>query len=285
MNRFSLFLIAVLLTTACSLFSSKSNIGVIAEVNKKQLLISDVVYLIPTGLPAQDSIALLRQYINTWALAHLMEAKALKELPKEQRDVSQAIEEYRRSLLVFQYEKMFVETRIDTSITLNDLTKTYQENSALFTLSEPIAKVRLIKISLDSPYLEMVRSLYRTKSIEETNKLEEMISSSAEKYETYNGQWIGASNLSKELPVSTEEVIRSIPRGYLECIDNFFAYYTAFIEVIPANSIGPIDYAETSIRSIILGKRKQQLLKNLEKEVLEEGWKNNQLKVYINENE
>ena len=284
MNRTLLFL-SLLLPVSCSLLPFGNKVGVVAEVNKNQLLTSDIASLIPPGLSREDSLSMLRQYVNTWALTHLMEAKAQKELPKELKDMSQALEEYRRSLLVFQYEKSYVETRIDTTITQEELKKTYHDNAILFTLSEPIMKVRYIKTSLSSPNLEMVRSLYRTKSIEETYQLEQMAQHSAEKYETYNDQWISASILSRELPVPLEEVIRSVERGYLECKDNYYAYYVLFLEITPVNSVGPLEYEEPTIRNIILGRRKQALLKNLEKKVLEDGWRTKQLKVYFYENE
>ena len=285
MYRILFFLLLLLLPKSCSLFSSKAKTEVIAEVNKNQLLASDIELLIPSGLSREDSLSMLHQYINTWALALLMEAKALKELPKEERDLSQALEEYRRSLLVFQYEKKYIETRIDTTISTEEITKTYQDNTFLFTLSEPIVKVRYVKLSLSSPYLEMVRSLYRTQSIEEIYQLEQMAQHATDTYETYNDQWISVSNLAKDLPASSEEVARSINHGFFECTDNSFAYFVAFLETTPADALAPIEYEEASIRNIILGKRKQQLLKNLERDVLEEGWKTNQLKVYFNENE
>ena len=284
MNRALLFL-SFLLPNSCALFSFGNKVDVVAEVNKNQLLASDIALLIPPGLPREDSLTMLRQYVNSWALVHLMEARAQKELPKEYKDVSQALDEYRRSLLVFRYEKSYMETRIDTTITMAELKKTYSDNIALFTLSEPIVKVRYVKIALTSPYLEVVRSLYRTQSIEETYQLEQMAHNSIEKYDQYNNKWISASNLSRDLPVSSEETIAAIGRGFLECKDNFFAYYVAFLDITHAGAVGPLEYEEAAIRNIILGRRKQMLLKNLEKEVLEEGWRTKQLKVYFNENE
>jgi len=280
----TLFLLFLLLPS-CSYFPFRSKAEIIAEVNKNQLLASDIALLIPPGMPYEDSIAMLRQYVNTWALAHLMELKAQKELPKELRDVSQALEEYRRALIVFQYEKSYVETRIDTTITIEELQKIFTENENLFILSEPIVKARYIKIALNSPNLEVARSLYRTQSIEGTYQLEQMAQHSAEKFETYNDQWISAFALSRDLPISSEEVIRSIQRGYLECADNSYAYFVAFLDITPANTMGPLEYQEATIRNIILGRRKQVLLKDLEKQVLEEGWRTKQLKVYFDENE
>ena len=282
---YRILLLLIFLPSACSLLPFGNKADVVAEVNKKRLLTSDISLLIPSGLSLEDSLSMLHQYVNTWALTHLMEAKAQKELHKDQKDVSQALDEYRRSLLVFRYEKSYIQTRIDTIITQEEFNKIYRDHEALFTLSEPIVKVRYIKMALSSPHIEMVRSLYRTQSMEETYQLEQMAQNSIEKYDTYNYQWISASALSRDLPVSSEEVVRSINKGGLECADNFYAYFVAFLEITPAGAIGPLEYEEATIRNIILGRRKQELLKNLEKEVLEEGWKTKQLKVYYHDHE
>jgi len=254
-------------------------------VNKKQLLASDVAALIPSGLSREDSLTMLRQYVNSWALNLLMEEKAQKELPKEQKDVSQALEEYRRSLLVFRYEKSYVETRIDTLISQTELKQFYNDNQTLFILSEPLVKVRYIKMGLSSPYLETVRSLYRSQSMEDLYQLEQMVQHSAEKYDTYNDSWISTFALAQDLPVTTDELVRAIGRGYLECNDHFSTYFVTMVETVPTGKPAPIEYEEATMRNIIFGKRKQELLKNLEQEVLKEGWNTNQLKVYIDYNE
>lgn len=271
---------------ACSWWplGSKDDV-VVASVNKKQLRASDITALIPAGLPVEDSLAMLRQYVNSWALNHLMEEKAQKELPKEQKEVGQALEEYRRSLLVFRYQKSYVEARIDTTITLAELKSCYDDHRPLFILTEPLVKVRYIKMGSNAPYVEMVRSLYRIHTVEEESKLEQMAQNSAEKYETYNDQWISVSALASDLPVTSEEVLRAIGKGYLECKDNFSTYFVSFFESIPTGMPAPIEYEEPVLRNIIFGKRKQELLKNLEQEVLKEGWQTQQLKVYFTTNE
>jgi len=280
MNRI-IFIILTLFSVSCSLFPLRNKADVVAEVNKKQLLASDVALLIPSGLAREDSLSMLRQYVNSWALTHLMEAKAQKELPKELKDVSRALEEYRRSLLVFQYEKNYIEMNIDTTITMTEIRKVYKDNEALFMLTEPIVKVRYIKISLSSPHVEMVRSLYRTQ--QGTYQLEQMAHYSFDTYDTYNNQWISVSTLSKDLPLSSQEVIQSLNRGSLECSDNFYAYFVSFFDTTPAGTLGPLEYEEETIKNIIIGRRKQELLKNLEREVLDEGWRTKQLKIYNHE--
>jgi len=248
-------------------------------------LASEITNLIPSGLPREDSLALLRQYVNSWALSLLMEKRAEKELAKEEKDVHRALEEYRRSLLVFRYEKNYLEQRIDTLITEAEHRQFFQENQALFQLNQPIAKVRYIKVSKNSPQLETLRKLYRTRSLEEIYELEQLAQSTAEKYETFQDQWISASQLARDLPLQTDDCINAMSKGYFECSDNYSFYFVMVFEQINTGNPAPQEYEDANIRNMILAKRKQELLRQLEHQVLQDGWQTQQLKVYFDKHE
>ena len=280
-----IILLLIPLLGACDLISFKSKENIVAKIDSHQLLTSEITSLIPSGLPREDSLALLRQYVNSWALSLLMEKRAEKELTKEEKDVHRALEEYRRSLLVFRYEKNYIEQRIDTLVTEAEYRQFFEENQALFLLKEPIAKARYIKVSGSSPQLETLRRLYRARSIEEVYQLEQLAQSAAEKYETFQDQWVGASQLARDLPLQTDDCINAMAKGHFDCSDNFSVYLVMVFEQIEAGKIAPREYEEANIRNMILAKRKQELLRKLEQEVLQDGWQTQQLKVYFDNNE
>jgi hypothetical protein len=285
MRRFGLILLLLPLLGACKYITFSSKENVVAEIDHHQLLASEISGLIAPGLPREDSLALLRQYVNSWALSLLMEKRAEKELPKEEKDVHQALEEYRRSLLVFRYEKNYLEQRIDTLITEAERRNFFQGNQDIFLLKEPIAKARYIKVSKSSPYLETLRSLYKTRSIEEGYQLEQLAQNATEKYETFQDQWISASQLARDLPLQTDACIEAMKKGYFECADNYSHHLVMVFEQMPAGVPAPQEYEEANIRNMILAKRKQELLRKLEQEVLQDGWQTQQLKVYFDQNE
>ena len=285
MRRLPFILLLPFLLGACNLINFNSKENVVAQVDSHQLLASEITNLIPSGLPREDSLALLRQYVNSWALSLLMEKRAEKELAKEEKDVHRALEEYRRSLLVFRYEKNYLEQRIDTLITEAEHRQFFQENQALFQLNQPIAKVRYIKVSKNSPQLETLRKLYRTRSLEEIYELEQLAQSTAEKYETFQDQWISASQLARDLPLQTDDCINAMSKGYFECSDNYSFYFVMVFEQINTGNPAPQEYEDANIRNMILAKRKQELLRQLEHQVLQDGWQTQQLKVYFDEHE
>ena len=100
MRRILVFILTAILAISCKYLELNSGDTVVAEVNGKKLYESEVRSLVPAGTPAADSLEMLKQYVNRWALKHLLLKKAEDELSKEEIDVEQEIEDYRSSLLM-----------------------------------------------------------------------------------------------------------------------------------------------------------------------------------------
>ena len=89
----------------------------VARVGKEVLYRSDIRKLIPPGVPAEDSLRMVQQYINTWAKGKLLMLQAEANLSKEAKDVTGEVAEFRQNLLTFRYEKLYIESRLDTLVT------------------------------------------------------------------------------------------------------------------------------------------------------------------------
>ncbi|MDD5314699.1 MAG: hypothetical protein PHI46_05660 [Bacteroidales bacterium] len=252
-----------------------------AQIGKEILYRKDVEGLLPGSLTPSDSVNMVTHYIDLWAIDNLLLKKAESELSKDEKDVEQELADYRKSLLVFRYQKKYVEERIDTLIRDTEISTYYSENRDLFLLDAPLFKVRSIKMRLYSPYLPMVRNIYRSKTIEDLTQLGRLCESSAEIYTDYAGRWITARELAQDLPLGTEAVLEAVkPDGYIDTRDSLYAYLVSVTDFIPARYPAPLEHIEGNIRQIILSKRKQQLLKDLENEVLKEGWNKQIIKIY-----
>lgn len=253
----------------------------IAQIGKDILYRKDVEGLLQGVRLPSDSINLVKHYIDIWAIDNLLLKKAESELSKEDKDVEQELADYRKSLLVFRYQKKYVEERIDTLIKQEEIVTYYNDNNELFLLEDPLFKARLIKMRLHSPYLSMVRNIYRSNTIENLTQLERLCESSAEIYTDYEGRWLSAPELAQDLPDGTNARQLEIkPDGYIDTCDSLYAYLVSITEFIPAREPAPLENVEAGIRQIILSKRKQQLLKDLKMEVLKEGWNKQMIKIY-----
>ena len=96
---FILILLPALLASCNAISSLVHDDQVVAKVGKNKLYKSELELFIPNMIPAEDSVRLAEQYINTWAMDLLYLDVAEKELSKGELDVSADLESFRRSLL------------------------------------------------------------------------------------------------------------------------------------------------------------------------------------------
>ena len=90
---------------------------VVAKVGNHKLYRSQLQSYIPAGVSPEDSASLARQWINAWAEDLLLLDMAEEQLSGKDKDVSKELEEYRRTLLKYRYEQLYINQRLDTLIT------------------------------------------------------------------------------------------------------------------------------------------------------------------------
>jgi len=269
----TLILVLIPLLFSCKYLNFTSSDAVVAEVGDKVLYESEVKNLIPQGTSPDDSIKMVEQYVSSWALKHLLQKKAESELSKSEINVEQELEDYKSSLLVYKYEKIYLEARLDTVITEDECKAYYDNYSSNFTLNNSVVKARVIKISDRSPNLENIRRMYKANSIEEIDELEKLCYNSADRYDNFNNEWVDISDIAKEVPWS---------KSYIETSDSLYQYFVFFLDKIAPEGTAPYDFYKTKIKEIIISKRKQELIAKLEKNLIQEALEKNILKTNFN---
>lgn len=280
-----LFTLLLLTLQSCKYIQFRSKDTVVAQVDKQYLYEEDIRSLIPPGTSYNDSIAMLRQYVNSWALKYLLLSKAQIELSKLDKDVEDELEEYRNSLIAYRYEKQYLGIRLDTLVTEQEARDYYMNNSEKILLTNSVVKGRVIKISSGSPNLERIKSLYKANSIEEVDELERLCYNSADRYNNFGNEWADFASVARELPRDLywcENEIKTV--NYIETQDSLYSYFAFFTDKIEPNKTPPFEFYLNRIKEIIIGRRKQNLIKELEKELLSEALKNNTIKTNINDN-
>ena len=283
MKKAALAILVLLAATSCKYLGFRSGDRVVAEVGGKKLYESEIKSLIPPGKSPQDSIMMLQQYINNWALKHLLLEKAENELSKTDKDVEQELEDYRTSLLMYRFEKMFIDQRLDTLITEQECRDYYEKNSPNFVLDNSVVKARFAKISNNSPNLEKLRRGYKASSIEDIDEFERLCYSSADKYNNFGNEWTDIAMIAREVPYDVQTLEREIrSSSAVEVKDSLYTYLVYFHEKILPDQIAPFEYYLPGIKQIILSKRKQELISTLEQNLIREALDNNHLKTNIN---
>jgi hypothetical protein len=254
---------------------------VLVRVYDKYLYASDLKGVIPPGASPRDSLTTVRNFIQNWVDRELIVKKAEQNLPDELQDFSDRIEEYRNSLVIFEYEKMLVRQELDTNVSLEAIQEYYEAQKNNFTLEEDILDLQYLVLHTDSPAMNKFRQYLRSDEASEKDSLALYSSKYAVSFSLLRGQWLNLEDTYELLPIeeySYQQYIRN--DRYLEVQDSVFVYMIRIMDYKLADSIPPVGFVEDDIKKIILNRRKNDLIKSMRQGVLQDAVEANQVEIF-----
>jgi len=275
------FALLLLMLASCQRSGTTGSGEVLVRVYDKYLYASDLEGVIPPGASARDSLTAVRNYIQNWVDKELIVKKAEKNLPEDLQDFSDRIEEYRSSLIIFEYEKMLVRQDLDTNISEEAVLEYYEREKGNFLLQHDIVDLQYLALHPDSPAIRKFRQYIQTEVPEEKDSLALYSSKYASGFSLQEDHWIRLEELYDLLPVeaySYREFNQN--RRYLEVQDSVFTYMIYVRDYRPADSMPPVQFVEKDIRKIILNKRKKDLIKNMRQSVLQDAIEHSQVEIF-----
>jgi hypothetical protein len=254
---------------------------VVARAGDHVLHLSELEQYIPQGVSSEDSTKLARQFIDAWAQDLLLLDMAEEQLSPSEKDVTNELEDYRRTLLKYRYEQLYINQRLDTLITTEEVNAFYKENSALFRLERPIVKARYLLIPADAKSIKNLRRLMSSEDETEVMEAASLASTSAIKYVDQADTWMDALSLAREMGMDYQKLLSGIRNQFMEYTDDNGILHLAYLaEQVPEGKTAPLEYCEDRIRELILSGRKHTLEESLEQDVLEDARKNNKYVIY-----
>ncbi len=278
----TLAVIGIVLLSSCRAISSLLHDDeVVAQVGDVKLYREELDALIPKGISAEDSTGLARQYINTWASDLVYVKIAEQQLSKSEKDVSRELEEYRKSLLKYRYEQLYVNERLDTAVTDDMVDEYYTAHSDKFVLKRPLLRARYLNIATDSPALKQLRKMMKSSDPLALVEADSIAYSSALKFTTWNNEWIDAAVLAGEFGTDYNSMIASISGGWIETKDTLGYTKLAYVpEIIRKGELAPVEYSTPVIKDMIISARKQALISSLEQDLLNDARENGNFVIY-----
>ena len=255
--------------------------GVVAQVGDVKLYRAELDALIPKGLSQEDSVNLARQYINTWASDLVYLKIAEQQLSKSEKDVSRELEDYRKSLLKYRYEQLYVNERLDTAVTDEMIEEYYGAHSEKFVLQRPLVRARYLNILADSPKLKQLRKMMKSSNPNDLIEADSIAYSSALKFMTWNNEWIDATTLAGEFGMDYTSMLNSLSGGWIEVKDTTGYLRLAYVpEMMRKGELAPVEYSTPVIRDMIISARKQTLISGLERDLLNDARENGNFIIY-----
>ncbi len=260
--------------TSCQLFESKSDARVIAKVHDAFLYedqLSD--FNIPSGLTEKDSVALLTEYIDNWATKQLLLYESKQNMTqKKQAQYDKLVDDYKTDLFVSDYENGYVQKNLNTVITDNEINEYYEEHQQSFLLKEDLVQARYIHLPLSYTNTAATKKLFTRFSVEDKLELKKIKLSFKKVDLNLENSWSTFDELLTAVP-SVGNFKKSsflVANKFFQYKDTKGKYLVKFKEVLLVGQPAPVEYVKETIKQIVLNKRKLQLKKQLEKEIVKD---------------
>jgi len=204
-------------------------------------------------------------------------------IPKdpEEKDVTKLLEEYRRSLLVHQYQQKMLLQKYSPLITSSEIKEYYNKMIDNFILNENIVKSIFIIVPRTAPNLRDLRKWYRSDAPEHLVEMESYCYQNAKKYDISLEKWKPFSEINLMLPRQISRPDRFLRYNhYYETSDSLNYYYINIKDFSLAGETAPIEYVEDRIKAILLNKKRLDFINKLESDLYDEGLKQKIIKFY-----
>ncbi|MDL2314912.1 hypothetical protein LJC16_01495 [Bacteroidales bacterium OttesenSCG-928-C19] len=257
---------------------------VIAKVYDEYLYESDIREILPDYYTKEDSIAIVENYIKQWCNKAVILNKAKKNI--EAADYDKKLNEYKNSLIIYEYERTLVDQLLDTIVSEKEVQEYYEAYPDNFILKDNILRIIYVKLHIDSKSVDRLKKIIFKTNITEEDivELQKMVNHSAINYSLDADKWIPFNELQREIPIETyNEKLFLQNNKNITLEDNDFIYLARVLDYKIKESISPLNFEEEKIKEIILNKRKVEILNNMHTQLHRDAELNNEIIIYTNE--
>ena len=272
-----LILITILLSS-CNELTSIKNDKLVSRVGENYLYESEI----PDFSLYEDSLIRKKVFIVSWAREKILFDLSLVNLDQKSIiNLDELIERYKRDLYINSYKDILVNSMVDSIISDSEIDEYYDKNLNKFKLNEDLIKFRFVKIPLDNINLNKIRNgLIRYSSFD--MELIDSLSFQLASYNLNDSLWITKRDFFNQVDfVNYENQKKYVKKGQLiSKRDSMYVNLLFIDDILQANSVAPRSYLTDRIKSTIYNNRKILLIKQLNKEIINDAIKSKKYELY-----
>lgn len=282
MYRGYALLLVLLLFSSCNYFKPDAKPQAIARVDDNYLYREEIRDLVPVGTSKQDSIVIVRNYINRWASQKLLIKAAEVNLSQDtQLAFDELIKQYKIDLYTKAYIEAIIKRTVDTVVTDSELKSYYAQNKENFKTNGTLVRLRYINLKKDNPKYETIKSKFFDFRASD-KKFWNTYALQFKSFAFNDSVWVEMSQIYTKLPfINPDNRDQYISPGKtIQHADSLDMYLVKIKNVLDKNQIGPFDYVKPTLKEVILNKRKLALIKKFESEITEDAIKDKRYEIY-----
>jgi hypothetical protein len=251
---------------------------IIAIVNTYKLFKADLKDFLPRNISREDSLILVKSFIQDWAVKKLLlDAAANNNTQESLKNINSLVQDYKESLLINNFKEALIKQQLDTIISDDEVEAYYLINNENFKLNEVLVKSKYLYFDASVINKKEIIKFFKSEEIEDAEELERQ-QLSFKMYQLNDSIWTELDKILLKLPFSKENLLKK--SKFIQKQDSLGLYLVAIKDVLRRNDIAPLSYIKPTIKEMILHKRKIELIRNIEKIIVKDATKNNNFKIY-----
>ncbi len=278
------FILLVTAVSSCSFFKKKKIVekDVIARVNDDYLSASDIP-AITRGLSGKDSVEALKSYAESWIRKKLLLQKAEENIPEDDAGIVRKVEDYRESLVLYEYEKALISKRLDTVIKDDELAAQYEKLKSAFPLDKDVFQLCFIKLKKDVPDLDNARKwILKPHDEEDKRKLDGYCREYASGAATDTGVWFEKESILKDFPLSENDLALLVAgKTYKEFKNGDAIWFIKVTDMVKAGQPAPMDFIRDNLEKVITEKRRLDLTEKIYDRIYQDGVKSKSFELFV----
>jgi hypothetical protein len=265
-----------------SYLRSKPDITAIAKLGDQFLYREDIPSFLYENSSPEDSTAIVKDYINQWAAKQLLIQKAVLNLPLSKiEEFDRLVSNYKADLYTLAYKEALVNARTDSIFTSAEMLAFYEQEKQNFKLKEKIIRLRFVELPLGFRDKKII--VKKIKDFSEADIIYlDSISIQFNGLNLNDSSWVPMSRVIREIgPLSLVNEDDYLKKSqFFELQDSLGLYLGQVIDVLPINATAPLNYIYPSLEQVLKIRRKQDFLKQIERDIINEAIKNRSLEIY-----
>lgn len=261
---------------------SNEQSAVIARVYDNNLYEHDIKGIVSENVSKQDSANIISRYVNNWIRKQLLIHEAASKIDFDQAELERKILDYRYALMVYEYEKYYIDQTLDKTVTEEEIKEYYNQNIANFELKQNIIRGIFVKVPKEAPKIDKLKKLIVSNKSKDIKDLRSYCFRFATSYSLDDSLWVNFDEVIKNTPLMgiPNKVQFLKENDFIESEDQDYLYFIKIHEYKISDERPPLEFVKDEIENIIINRRKIKLSNELEEKIYNKAKENNDFKIY-----
>ncbi len=285
MKRKLIWIFIAIVFTACKgkfEFSKKKaeDEKIIVQYGEHFLTDRDIRLILPKDVSDEDSIKLVKTYIEEWVKKKAIVDKAEENIDDlTLKEIDNKMVEYRQDLLVNAYNNYLIEKNIKDSVQDSEIQAYFEKHKESFPLSKDIIQFRYVTVNKSDE--SRAERLFNSGNDEDFDELMKIVLTSGNAYHDKDSLWYGVDILPAQIPTLNEadNLRQLLNRRRIKIVNDSTVTLVRILKLKPKGSEAPYNFVKPTIKNLLLNKRKLNLLGDLQNRLYKEAINNNEIKI------